>query len=74
MCGSVLLRNKPINHPATMPTGFLEGFLVCTAMMGDSSSVTAARRRSLKKSLEAEIAMGTPEKPRSEISRKEVWV
>ena len=41
--------------------GFVESFLVCTAMMGDSSSVMAAGRRSLKKSLEAEVAMATLE-------------
>mgnify|MGYP005985939073 CR=1 FL=1 len=53
----VLLRNKPIHRPGTTPMGFL----VCAAMMGDSSSVTAAGRRSLKKILEAEVAMGVPE-------------
>ena len=40
--------------------------LVCAAMMDDSSSVTAAGRRSLKKSLEAKVAMGIPEKGRSQ--------
>ena len=39
--------------------------LVCTALMGDLSSMTAAGWRSLKKSLEAEVAMGIPERPRS---------
>ncbi|KAJ3643464.1 hypothetical protein Zmor_026174 [Zophobas morio] len=58
---TVLLRNKPIRRPGTTPVGFL----VCAAMMADSSSVTAAGRRSLKKSLEAEVAMGIPERPRS---------
>ncbi|KAJ3663226.1 hypothetical protein Zmor_007530 [Zophobas morio] len=33
--------------------------------MGDSSSVTAAGRRSLKKSLEAEVAVGALDKYRS---------
>ena len=42
---------------------FLKSFLVCTAMMGDSSSMTAAGRGSLEKSLEAEVAIGIPEKP-----------
>ena len=60
-----MLLNKPIRRPGTTPMGFLEDVLVCTAMMGDSSSVTAAGRHSLKKSLEAEVAMGTLEKPRS---------
>ena len=49
---SFLLRNKPIHRAATTPMGFFEGFLVCTAMMSDSSLVTAAGRRSLKKRLD----------------------
>ena len=40
-------------------------FLVCAAMMGDLSSVTTARRRSLKMSLEAEVAVCIPDKFRS---------
>ncbi|KAJ3666818.1 hypothetical protein Zmor_002249 [Zophobas morio] len=40
-------------------------------MIGDSSSVTAAGRRSLKKNLEAEVAMGIPEKPRFQNMSKE---
>ena len=36
-------------------------FLVCAAMIGDSLSVTADVRRSLKKSLEADVAMGVLE-------------
>ena len=40
-------------------------YITCAAMMGDSSSVTAVRRRSLKKRLEAEVAMGIRERPRS---------
>ena len=49
----IMLRNRPGTTPV--------GFLVCAAMMGDSSSVTTAGRRSLKKTLEAEDAMGAPE-------------
>ncbi|KAJ3660330.1 hypothetical protein Zmor_004782 [Zophobas morio] len=48
----VLLRNKPIRCLDTTPMGFFETFLVSTAMMDDSSSVTVAGRRSLKKRLE----------------------
>ena len=53
------------------------GFLLCAAIMGDSSSVTAAGRRSLKKSLEAEVAMGALDKPRSGdggLSRRTAWL
>ena len=57
----ILLRNKPIRRPGTTPMSFL----VCAAMMDHSSWVTATERRSLKKSLEAELAMGIPERPRS---------
>ncbi|KAJ3663045.1 hypothetical protein Zmor_007354 [Zophobas morio] len=56
----VFLRNKPVRRRGTTPMGFL----VCAAMIGDSSSVTATAWRSLKKSLEAEVAMSNPEKPR----------
>ncbi|KAJ3662865.1 hypothetical protein Zmor_007185 [Zophobas morio] len=45
--------------------------LVCTALMGDSSSVTATGRRSLKKSL------GAPDKSRSGdrgVSRRTEWL
>ncbi|KAJ3642039.1 hypothetical protein Zmor_024859 [Zophobas morio] len=38
---------------------------ICVAMIGDSSSITAAGWRSLKKSLEAEVAMGAPDKSRT---------
>ncbi|KAJ3654556.1 hypothetical protein Zmor_013735 [Zophobas morio] len=51
----ILLRNRPIHRPDTTPMGFL----ICAAMMADSLSVAAAGRRSLKKNLEAEVAMGT---------------
>ena len=40
----IFLRNKSIRRPGTTPMGFL----VCAAMMGDSSSVTAAGRGSHK--------------------------
>ncbi|KAJ3651597.1 hypothetical protein Zmor_017626 [Zophobas morio] len=52
-------------------------FLVCAAMMDDSSSVTAAGRRLLKKSLEAEVAMGAPLKSRRGdrgLSRRTAWL
>ncbi|KAJ3657214.1 hypothetical protein Zmor_016231 [Zophobas morio] len=63
-----------LRRSGTTPMGFLESFLVCTAMMGDSSSVMAAGWRSLKKTLEVEVAMGTPESLNRGISRREVWV
>ncbi|KAJ3666755.1 hypothetical protein Zmor_002186 [Zophobas morio] len=53
------------------------GFLVCASMMGGSSSVTSAGRRSLKKSLEAEVAMGAPDKSRSDdggVLRMTAWL
>ena len=53
----IVLRNKSMRLPGTTSMGFL----MCAATIGDSSSVTAAGRRSLKKSLEAEVATGTPE-------------
>ena len=37
-----------MRHPGTTAMGFFEGFLICTAIMGDSSSLTAAGRRSTK--------------------------
>ena len=49
-----VLRNKPICRPGTTPMSFL----VC-------ASVTAAGRRSLKKGLEAAVAVGAPDKSRS---------
>ena len=66
-------RNKPIRRPGTT----LMGFLVCAAMIGDSSSVAAAGRHSLKKSLEAEVAVGAPDKFRSgdgDVSRRTAWL
>ncbi|KAJ3654930.1 hypothetical protein Zmor_014081 [Zophobas morio] len=52
---------------------------VCTAMMGDSSSVTVVGQRSLKKGLEAELTMGIPEIPRlrniyKETTREQAYV
>ena len=70
---NVLLRNKAIHRPATTPMGFL----VCAALMGYSSPVTAAGQRPLKKGLEAEVAGGAPDKPRSGdggVSRRAVWL
>ena len=58
----ILLRNKPIRRSGTTPMGFL----VCAAMMSDSSSVTAfakekpgsrdgdSRKTSITKPLEGE--------------------
>ncbi|KAJ3661331.1 hypothetical protein Zmor_005731 [Zophobas morio] len=49
-----MLRNKPIRRLGTTPMGFLEGVLVCTAMIGHSSLVTTAGCRSLKKTWKRE--------------------
>ncbi|KAJ3666849.1 hypothetical protein Zmor_002279 [Zophobas morio] len=60
----VLVRNKAIRRPGMTPIGFL----VCAAMMGDSSSVTAAGRPSHKDKSGAgyrEFRLRGPEKPRS---------
>ncbi|KAJ3650135.1 hypothetical protein Zmor_021843 [Zophobas morio] len=68
--GKSLLRNKPIRRPDTTPMGFLEALLVCTAMRGDSSLVTAAGRRSHKDKPGAgcrKSRLRGPEKPRSGI-------
>ena len=61
-----VLGNKPIRCLDTTLINFFKGILVCTAMIGDSSSVTMAERRSLKKSLEVKVAMDTLEKLRSQ--------
>ena len=58
----LVLQNKPIRRPGTTPS-----------MCGDdddSSSVTAAGRRSLKKSLEAKVMMGAPKQALTAIFRE----
>ena len=56
LCKYILLRNKPIRCSGATPISS-----IYAGLMSDSSLVTAAGRRSLKKSLKAEVALGAGE-------------
>ncbi|KAJ3662842.1 hypothetical protein Zmor_007166 [Zophobas morio] len=60
----IMLRKKPIRHPGTTPMGRRELSSRYARQERVTSLVTAAKRRS--KSLEAEVAMGIRERPRSQ--------